>query len=174
MKLLLLLLLLPLSVSADKLIIGGFSYHYMNAIDNRCDFNEAHPAIGIERGTFETGFYKNSIYNTSFFVAKINRPWKITNSLSAGYRFGLASGYNGQTKCESDKPDTSYYVKYLDENNNEAIKLVTKKPDKLEDNFKSFHGVLPQAQFIISHQSKFVTVDLGISLVSTLSFKLNL
>lgn len=168
-----LLLLLPLSVSADKLIVGGFSYHYMNAIDNRCGFNEVHPAIGIERGTWETGFYHNSIENTSFFIAKINRPWKITNSLSAGYRFGLASGYDGQTKCESDLPDTTYYVKYMN-NGVEDIKLITEKPEPLEDNFHSFLGILPQAQFIISYQSTFFTIDLGISLVSTLNFKLNL
>ena len=147
MKLLLILLLLPLSVSADKLIIGGFSHHVDGVFDTRYEFNDSHPAIGYEWNKWEAGAYYNSVRKTSFFISRIDRLYHY-EYFSLGYRVGLASGYERIT-WENEEGETipTTFIK---------------------------GGVMPQAQFIISHQSKFVTVDLGISLVSTLSFKLNL
>ena len=150
--LIILLSLLPVFAHADfkpdKLIVGGFSYHFDGVFDTRYEFNEKHKAIGLEFKDFEIGAYENSVYKTSYFIAHIKRPWKITDSLSAGYRFGLASGYESiEWKNEDGKIITTDFIK---------------------------GGIFPQAQFLLSHESKYITVDLGISVVSTLNFKLNL
>ena len=82
MKLLLILLLLPLSVSADKLIVGGVSKHLKGG------YNEIHPAIGYQKNSYTLAIFYNSYRETSVILA---RDYKITKDFS--YRFGLASGY---------------------------------------------------------------------------------
>lgn len=148
MKLLLtLLLLLPLSVNADKLIVGGFSHHFDGVFDTRYEFNESHPAIGYERNNWEIGAYYNSVRTTSFFISRIDRLYHY-EYFSLGYRVGLASGYERITwENEDGETIPTTFIK---------------------------GGVMPQAQLLISHESKFITVDLGLSVVSTLNFKLNL
>ena len=165
--------LLSANLHADKLILGGVSKHFITG-EHDCEFNENHPALGYEGKGWETGMYYNSIENISLFVTKIERPWKITKSISAGYRVGIASGYKGKTECESDEPPR-IVQQIIEGDNGEPVTLFSvREPEPLEDEFKGYKGFYPQAHFIISHQSKYITTDLGIGLVSTLNFKLNL
>jgi hypothetical protein len=149
---LLLTLFLSTFAQADKLIVGGVSHHYMRAIDNQCGFNEVHPAIGLERQGYEVGAYKNSIEKTSFFIAKIEQPYH-KFGLDFGYRVGVASGYDGKVTCES---------------------TAINKPTEYYDNHKTPLGLRPQASLLISKETKYITIDLGLSLVSTVIFKVNL
>lgn len=109
--------------------------------------NESHPAIGIEKNNTEYVFYHNSLNRTSFAITKLNRK-PITDNVSYGFRVGIATGYNDFTTTGYD--GKSYSMR--------GMPL----------------GLMPQAQFLLSHQSKYITTDLGISVISTLTFKLNL
>jgi hypothetical protein len=155
---LLLTLFLSTFAQADKLIVGGVSHHFKEI---RCEFNETHPAIGLERNGYEAGVYKNSIEKTSFFIAKIEKPFH-KFGLDFGYRIGAATGYNGVYECDGKlllfKNKDGYFTRY----------------DKKEDVFDNYKGIMPQASLLISKETKYITVDLGISLVSTVIFKVNL
>lgn len=142
-----LLLLLPVLANADKLIIGGLSKHFeaLTYIPN-----EKHQAIGYERDGLEIAYYRNSINKNSLSVSKIDRLWKLDNGFSVGYKFGIANGYTGSIMPDADKDGT---------------------PEPVDANK---YGLMPLAQFIISHESKYFTVDLGLAPVSTLIFKVNI
>ena len=142
------LLLLSAPVHADKLILGGVSHHFNNIYNTNYDFNEIHESLGYERGNLELGAFNNSVERTSYFIAFIDRPWTIGKGFSAGYRFGLATGYKD--------------VEWVnDEGEDKTTKFIN-------------GGILPQAQFLLSYQAKLFTIDLGIAPVSALTFKLNL
>ena len=145
---LLLMLLIPSIAFGNKLIMGGLSHHFDGVFDTRYKFNEKHKGIGLEHNNFEVGAYNNSVNKTSYFIAYIDRPWQFKGGLCAGYRFGLASGY-------------------------EKIKWINSEGDEITTDFIK-GGIFPQAQFLISHESKYITVDLGLSVVSTLIFKINI
>lgn len=166
--------LIPSLVCADKLILGGVSHHYMPALDNNCGYNEEHPALGLERKGWEFGVYKNSIEKPSAFIAKVSRPFEITDSFSIGYRVGIASGYKGKTECESKLEPYWETTKTVDENGRERIRATYNTPRPLEDNFNSYKGLLPQAHLLFTYETEKATFDLGVGVVSTLTFKLNL
>lgn len=145
-KLILILLLIPSLSYGDKLIVGGVSKHFVGA---PYELNERHNALGIEKDGYEAGIYKNSVNSKSIFISKIARPWKLKDGFSAGYRFGIANGYD--------------------------VVIETRDSDgAFRDRQVSKSGLIPQAQFLISHESKYLTVDLGLAPVSTLIFKVNL
>jgi hypothetical protein len=155
---LLLTLFLSTFAQADKLIVGGVSHHFEEI---KCEFNETHPAIGLERNGYEVGVYKNSIEKTSFFIAKIEKPYS-KFGLDFGYRIGAATGYNGVYEC-----------------NGKLLLFMNKdgyftRPEKVEDHFNNYKGIMPQASLLISKETKYITIDLGLSLVSTVIFKVNL
>ena len=147
MKIILLITLLtPSIVSADKLILWGISHHF--GLNNSI-VNESHPAIGVEMDSgLEYGVYYNSVRRSSVFVSKVARPIKLKNGFSAGYRVGVASGY----------------VKHVKSNNPNKDGVIMPA---------TYKGFMPQAQLIMSHESKYITVDLGLSVVSTIIFKIN-
>ena len=109
--------------------------------------NEKHVAIGLEHDKWEYSVYNNSFNRTSLSLSIINRKWNL-GKFKAGYRYGISTSY----------PTTK-------------VKGIDGKMHKLEGVYK---GVMPQAQALLSHESKYVTVDLGLSLVSTLILKVNL
>jgi len=109
--------------------------------------NETHPALGLERDGVEYSFYHNSLERTSFAITRISRK-PISDSFSIGARFGLATGYGDATVEGYDGRDYTM----------DGLPL----------------GIMPQAQFMISHESKYLTVDLGLSQVSSLIFKVNI
>jgi hypothetical protein len=155
---LLLTLLLSTFAQADKLIVGGVSHHFEDSV---CEYNETHPAIGLERQGYEVGAYKNSIEKTSFFIAKIEKPYH-KFGLDFGYRVGAASGYSGTYECDGKillfKNKDGYFTRH----------------DTKEDDFDNYKGIMPQASLLISKETKYITIDLGLSLVSTVIFKVNL
>lgn len=158
--------LIPSLVCADKLILGGVSHH-APSLGHKCPLNEKHPAIGLERSGWEYGAYYNSFKRTSFFVSKIDRPWQ-WKGLHFGYRVGLASGYGEPLTCEN-KEFTLYQSKVDD-----VVYYYAEQKDDLREEFDNYKGFIPQAQFIVSYGAKYTTLDFGIGLVSTLTFKLNL
>jgi hypothetical protein len=176
MKIIIITLLLSVAqyATADKLILGGVSHHFVEVLDNNCGYNEEHPALGLERNEWEFGAYKNSIENTSLFVAKVGRPWKLTSSISMGYRVGIASGYKGKTECESNLKPYWETTRTINEDGREVVKATYNTPRPLQDNFNSYKGLLPQAHLLFTYETKRATFDLGVGVVSTLTFKLNL
>jgi len=153
---------------ADKVILGGFSYHYKPDFE----MNEAHPAIGFEKDGLELSIFKNSHSNTAFSLAKIERPWQ-WKSLQFGYRYGLASGYDKIVyELGMAEIDKEVFIETGRQIPCKSVCLETETVKVIKDN--SIAGFMPIAQFITTYESKYLTVDLGISTVSTLVFKYNL
>ncbi len=110
------------------------------------ELNESHPAIGLERDGVEYTFYHNSLERTSFALTRINRK-AISKHFSIGARFGIATGYDDYTTKGKDGRNYTMNGMPL--------------------------GLMPQAQFLITHESKYLTIDLGLAPISTLIFKVN-
>lgn len=99
-------------------------------------------------------------------MAKIERPWSI-GALKAGYRVGIASGYKGEIKCESNK-EGRLFKKSV---NGQTVYFI-KPPKPFKDKFNN--ELKPQAQIIFTYENGQASIDAGIGLINTLSFKLNL
>jgi hypothetical protein len=159
-KLIFFIMLFSSFAHANSVILGGFSKH-LGALG---EYNETHPAIGyaLDNG-LEFGAYHNSIEKTSLFIAKTETPWRF-KGFNFGYRVGAASGYGGDNYVvEKDQRYPGKYEKY----NSKGERII---PVEIME----YKGIMPQAQFLISKETKYITIDLGISTVSTLIFKVNL
>jgi len=128
---------------ADKLIIGGVSEH----IGSPVPLNETHPGLGIERNGYELAVYHNSLDRVSFVVAKLRQPWRL-GPVKAGYRIGLATGYEDATREGYDG-----------------------RPYSMDG---VVGGLMPQVQAVFSYSLGGVTMDAGLSAVSTLTFKVDI
>jgi len=108
MKKLILVLLLTASLFSDSIIVPVASMH----LDSQYSHNEDNAGLGykylvldhieisdglyLEDGTYDIyvsgGFYENSIYRTSVFVA-VGYDYIITDYLKVGAEIGAVSGY---------------------------------------------------------------------------------
>lgn len=84
-----LLLLLPVLSSADKLIIGGFSEHY-GTVTNQVNY-----ALGYQKNNIEIAAYYNSYYENSIAFSVHDYKWH-HNSNKIGFKYGLVTGYEGR------------------------------------------------------------------------------
>jgi hypothetical protein len=161
--LILLTLLLSTQAQADKLILGGFSHHFQN---RELGYNEIHPAIGIERNGLELALTVNSFDRPSLMLAKIDKPFSF-KGFDFGYRVGLGTGYEDKYLGVIPDPkgeDCQYNDEYRCKN----------ERDDIYQNPIAINGIQPIAQFVISKEYKLITVDLGLSTVSTVIFKINI
>lgn len=144
MKKLLITLLLIPSLASADKLILGGVSKH---IGYPVPLNEVHPAIGLERDGFEYVVYKNSLERPSFAITRIARK-QVHKNFSTGIRLGIATGYGDATVEGYDGRDYSM----------DGLPL----------------GLMPQAQFLISHHTRWTTIDLGLANVSTLTFKVEL
>ena len=143
------ILLLTASISSagthcNSLIIGGFSYH----APPLSNYNNVHPAIGVECGDYDVAIMRNSHNRASIGFAKrdiLHREGK----LEFGYKIGFATGYVRE---------------YMGS---------TKDKDRVEHRYISqpAGGIFPIVQAIGIYRGKRGIVEVGISVVSTLTFK---
>jgi hypothetical protein len=111
------------------------------------DYNEVHPAIGIERNGLELALTVNSLNRPSVMIAKLEQPYQY-KGFNFGYRLGVGTGYEPRELHR----DEEYYYKH--------------------DN--GWNGLKPIAQLVASTTIDRVTIDFGFSTVSTVIFKINI
>jgi len=108
--------------------------------------NERHVAIGYSFSDgVDIGVYKNSFERYSPYISKTVLPVE-RYGLKAGYQVALAGNYP-RKDIETD----------------DAVHAQS-----------DTYGFIPHAGFVVRREAKYITVDLGISAVSTLIFKYNL
>jgi hypothetical protein len=166
----LLTLLSSTQAHADKLILGGFSYH---ATNREMNYNEVHPAIGLQRDTLELGLTINSIERPSVWVSKLSQPFKF-GKFDFGYRLGVGTGYDDKVMdvYEINKYKTTCRPKkhpVCVERNAEKTDFVWRY-----ESHTNIYGIQPIAQLVASTTIDRVTIDFGFSTVSTVIFKYNL
>lgn len=85
------MLLMSQTATADKLYLGMLSYHY----DRITPYNETHELIGYEHDGWFIETFVNSKYRTTWYAGRIYRDiYKINDKWSFGADIGVIKGYD--------------------------------------------------------------------------------